>query len=68
MIVSESAMKLFQMLVFSSVIFANIYWQITPNTYLACIIGFIAALLTTVAWINIADWLSRQKRRHQRAD
>lgn len=41
----------------SSIVFAvcaaNIHWQITPNGYLAGLLGFIAALLATVG----LNWL-----------
>jgi len=45
-----------------AVIASNIHWQWTPNTYAASMLGFIAALLTTVGLSNLISW-ARQKRR-----
>lgn len=40
--------KLLQLAVFIGVLFANIYWQWTPNGYLASLLGIGAAYLATV--------------------
>jgi len=39
---------LLQSLIVFAVVSSNIIWQWTPNTQLASILGFIAALLVTV--------------------
>lgn len=40
--------KLFQLSVFVGVLFANVYWEWTPNGYLASLLGIGAAWLATV--------------------
>jgi hypothetical protein len=53
---------LLQSLIVFAVMASNIYWQWTPNSYLAGVISFIAALLVTVGVTNLLLW-ARQKRR-----
>ena len=48
-------MKLFQMLVFTAVMFSNIRWQWTPNGYLASLIGVAASFLATVVLIKAIE-------------
>ncbi len=55
---------LLQSLIVFAVMASNIYLHWTPNTYLAGVIGFIAALLVTVGLTNLISW-SRQKRRYR---
>jgi hypothetical protein len=62
--------KIFQLLIFVGVVFANIRWELTPNGYLASLLGIILAFLATVAvsglltlGLKIKAW-----RRHQRLD
>lgn len=56
---------LLQGLIVFAVMASNIHWHWTPNSYLASILGFIAALLVTVGLSNLLSW-ARQKRGHQR--
>lgn len=39
--------KLFQLAVFVGVLFANVYWEWTPNGYLASLLAFAAAYMAT---------------------
>jgi hypothetical protein len=55
-------MKLFQMIVFTAVLFGNIYWKWTPNGYLASLIGMGAAFCATVILLWTVDGLRRLKR------
>jgi hypothetical protein len=54
--------SVFQVLVVFSVIASNIYWQWTPNPYLAAIIGGTCALGVTVWFIALADVARRVRR------
>lgn len=51
---------LLQSLIVFAVMASNIYWHWTPNTYLASVIGFIAALLATVALSNLLLWARKK--------
>jgi hypothetical protein len=53
---------LLQSLIVFAVMASNIAWHWTENTYLAGVLGFIAALLATVGLNNLLIW-ARQKRR-----
>ena len=48
-----------------SIVFAvmasNIYWQWTPNPYLAGVLGFVVALLATVGVSNLLLWARKQR-------
>lgn len=59
-------MKLFQMLVFTLVLFSNVRWQWTPNGYLASMIA--AGVTFAATWLlvlsrdalrNLKRWLNR---------
>jgi hypothetical protein len=52
---------LLQSLVIFAVVASNIHWHWTPNGYLAGILGWIAALLLTVAVNGLADILGRRR-------
>jgi hypothetical protein len=45
-----------------AVMASNIYWNWTPNSYLASVLGFIAALLATVGLSNLLLWARKQRR------
>lgn len=51
---------LLQSLIVFAVMASNIAWQWTPNTYLAGVLGFIAALLATVGLSNLLLWARKQ--------
>jgi F0F1-type ATP synthase assembly protein I len=53
---------LLQSLIVLAVMASNIYWQWTPNGYLAAVLGFIAALLATVGLTNLLSWASQKRR------
>lgn len=60
--------KIFQLLIFVGVVFANIRWELTPNGYLASLLGIILAFLATVAvsglltlGLKIKAWRSHQR-------
>lgn len=55
-------MKIFQMLVFTAVAFANIHWQITPNGYLGSLIAIGVTLGATHALLWVIDTLTLLKR------
>ena len=53
-------MKLFQMVVFTLVLFSNVRWKWTPNGYLASLIAMGATFLATVFVIKVVEtvrWL-----------
>jgi hypothetical protein len=50
-------MKLFQMLIFTAVMFSNVHWQWTPNGYLASLIGAGVTYVATVAVVWLSDAL-----------
>jgi uncharacterized membrane protein len=52
---------LFQASIMFAVMASNIAWQWTPNSYVAGVLGFIAALLATVGLSNLLLW-ARKKR------
>lgn len=52
-------MKIFQMLVFTAVLFSNVHWQWTPNGYLASLIGGGVTYVATLAVVWISDGLRR---------
>jgi uncharacterized membrane protein len=56
-------MKLFQMLVFTAVMFSNIHWQWTPNGYLASLISIGVTFIATVSLLWIID-VSRRAARY----
>ena len=39
--------RLFQLLIIGLVLSANVHWQITPNPYLASLIGVVVALIVS---------------------
>ena len=54
-------MKLFQMAVFTLVLFSNVHWQWTPNGYLASLLATAAAFVATVILIKAVEtgrWLA----------
>jgi uncharacterized membrane protein len=55
--------KLFQLSVFVGVLFANVYFEWTPNGYLASLLGIGAAYLATViltrSGLVLKAWLRR---------
>jgi hypothetical protein len=53
---------LLQSLIVFAVMASNIHWQWTPNTHLAGVLGFIAALLATVGLSNLLLWARQQSR------
>jgi hypothetical protein len=53
---------LFQGSIIFAVMASNIAWQWTQNTYLAGVLGFIAALLATVGLSNLLSWARQQGR------
>lgn len=55
--------KVFQLLIFVGFLFANVYWQWTPNGYLASLIAVSLAFATTWAITQAVDLLRRRKRR-----
>jgi hypothetical protein len=57
----------FQLLIIGLVMSANVYWQVTPNKYLASIAGVVVAYLVTVALSKLIELLSLRRRRHDRA-
>lgn len=52
---------IFQMLVVFGVVSANIYWKITPNPYLAAIIGGVVAYGLT--WLIGRAWEATRRNR-----
>jgi F0F1-type ATP synthase assembly protein I len=52
---------LLQSLIVFAVMASNIAWHWTPNSYLAGVIGFIAALLATVGLSNLLLWARKQR-------
>lgn len=52
-------MKLFQMLVFTAVLFSNIHWQWTPNGYLASLIGIAVTFAATCLLVWIGELIAR---------
>jgi hypothetical protein len=46
-------LSLFQALIVGAVLCANVYWQITPNSYLAALIGIGMAAAFTAAVIAL---------------
>ena len=46
-------MYFFQALIVGAVMCANVYWQITPNGYLAALIGIVFAAAFTAAVIAL---------------
>lgn len=65
--------KLFQALVFVAFLFANVYWEWTPNGYLASLIAISLAFAVTWVITQGRDLLrGRQSRRrgspHDRSD
>lgn len=50
-------MKLFQTLVFTLVLFGNIYWEWTPNGYVASLLGGLAAFFATTLTVWCGDRL-----------
>lgn len=66
--------KLLQMVVFVAVLFANIYWQWTPNGFVAGTLAFIVSFGVTVlladifrflAWLRFKLWPLGRKDRPQ---
>ena len=55
-------MKLFQLLVVTAVLFANVHWQITPNGYLASIVAVMVAFGATCGVVGLIDLLGRAGR------
>lgn len=53
--------KLFQLVIFCSVVGSNIHWKWTPNGYLAGFLGFIAAWLATA----LLTWLFSLRRQQR---
>lgn len=47
--------RLFQILIFTGVLFANVYWQWTPNGYVASLLGILASYFATVALSKFID-------------
>lgn len=54
-------LKLLQISIFLGVIFANIYWQLTPNGLLASLIGLTFAGLVTLALWGIPEFFRALK-------
>jgi DMSO/TMAO reductase YedYZ heme-binding membrane subunit len=54
-----------QGLIVFAVVASNIHWHWTPNTYLASMIGFIAALVVTGMFNELRTW--QHKRAERRA-
>lgn len=64
--------KIFQVLIFVGVLFANIHWELTPNGYLASFLGVILAFLATVAvsslltlGLKVKAWRGHQRLENQ---
>lgn len=55
--------RILQMIVMTAVVFSNIYWEWTPNPYLASIIGAVVAWLVSIGVASLID-LSRKLRWH----
>lgn len=53
--------RVLQALVVLAVIFANIYWEITPNGFVAALAGVGLAMAVTSILSKIMDW-KRQRR------
>lgn len=53
--------KIVQAVVFAAVLFSNVHWQWTPNTYLASMIGVAVTFCFTasVSWLLRVSGLSR---------
>jgi hypothetical protein len=50
---------LLQSLIIFAVVASNIHWHWTPNTYLASILGILAALLLTVGLNKLIEMVRR---------
>jgi len=55
---------LLQAMIIFAVVASNIHWHWTPNGYLACILGWIAALLVTVGLNGLFDLIGRRRLRN----
>jgi len=53
-------MRLFQTVVFILVMWANVYWKVTPNGYLAALFAVIIAFLATLLVVRAKDALARR--------
>lgn len=52
-------LHLLQAVIVGAVLFSNIYWEWTPNGYLASLIGIGVAYLVTVALFRFKLWTGR---------
>lgn len=59
--------RIIQALIVLAVICANIYWQFTPNGFVATLMGVGLAMLVTGAWQTVTDWFSRREGTSQAA-
>lgn len=59
---SHLALKALQICIVVAVLWANIYFELTPNGYLAAVWAFCAAYGLTVIPIQIYDWWNSSPR------
>lgn len=59
--------QLFQLVVVGLVMSANVYWQLTPNAYVAGITGAGVAYCLTWLLLTVGDWLRQLARRDHRS-
>lgn len=52
-------MKFLQLVIVGLVMSANVYWELTPNGYLAALLGVAAAFLVTISIIKCRDLLTK---------
>jgi uncharacterized membrane protein len=59
---TQKTWKTLQFSVFAAVLFSNIYYQWTPNEYVASIVALLAALFVTAIPIAIAEIVGHSRR------
>lgn len=52
-------LKMYQLAIFTGVLFANIYWEMTPNGYLASLIAIGVSYMATQVLLWIVRLFSR---------
>jgi hypothetical protein len=53
--------RVFQTMIFGAVLSVNIHWKLTPNPYVASLMGIGASLGATALIVEILEWLIRRR-------